>query len=97
MRVSIPDVVLLLSLKNVPSRLFKRFNCLNGSNYSFIYVVASEDLPQACMPDSVKRLLEVYEVGEQITLVLQAPPHDDSTIADLSYYDPAWSKTGLFF
>ena len=49
------------------------------------------------MPDSVKRLLEVYEVGEQITLVLQAPPHDDSTIADLSYYDPAWSKTGLFF
>ena len=26
--------------------------------------MASEDLPQACMPDSVKGLLEVYEVVE---------------------------------
>ena len=68
MRVSIPDAVLLLSLKNLPIRLFKRaallssHNCLNGSNYSFIYVVASEDLPQAYMPDTVKRLLEVYKL-----------------------------------
>ena len=28
------------------------------------------ELPQACMPDSVKRLLKVYEVVEQIALVL---------------------------
>ena len=27
-----------------------------------LYVEASEDLPQACKPDSVKRLFEVYEV-----------------------------------
>ena len=33
-------------------------------------VEASEDLPQACMPDFVKHLLEVYEVMEQIALVL---------------------------
>ena len=38
---------------------------------SFLYVEASVDLAQACMPDSVKRLLEVYEVVEQIALVLQ--------------------------
>ena len=30
---------------------------------------ASEDLPQAYMPDCVTRLFEVYEVVEQITLV----------------------------
>ena len=44
--------------------------CLNGFNYSFLHVEASEDLPQACMPHSVKRLPEVYEVVEQIDLVL---------------------------
>ena len=33
-------------------------------------VGALEDLPQACMPDSVKRLLEVNEAVEQIVLVL---------------------------
>ena len=31
---------------------------------------AFEDLPQAYMPDSVTRLFEVYEVVEQIALVL---------------------------
>ena len=41
-----------------------------GLNQSFLYVEASEDLQQACMPGSVKRLLEVYEVVEQIALVL---------------------------
>ena len=44
--------------------------CLNGLSQFFLYVKASEDLPQACMPDSVKHLLEVYEVVEQIVLVL---------------------------
>ena len=37
--------------------------CLNGLN--FFSVEASEDVPQACIPDSVKRLLEVYKVVEQ--------------------------------
>ena len=37
---------------------------------SFVYSEASEDLPQACMPDSVKYLLEVYKVVELIALVL---------------------------
>ena len=49
------------------------------------------------MPDSVKRLLEVYEVVEQITLVLYVARYDDSTIEDLFYCAPAWSKTRLFF
>ena len=38
---------------------------------SFIYVEASYDVPQACVPDSDKRLLEVHEVVEQIALVLK--------------------------
>ena len=44
--------------------------CLNGLSQFFLYVKASEDLTQACMPDSIKRLLEVYEGVEQIALVL---------------------------
>ena len=43
---------------------------LDGLNQSFLYVEASEDLPKACMPDSVKCLLEIYEVVEQVVLVL---------------------------
>ena len=35
-----------------------------------MYVEASEDLPQAYMSDSVTRLFEVYEIVEQIALVL---------------------------
>ena len=49
------------------------------------------------MPDSVKCLLEVYEVVEQIVLVLYVLLDVDSTIEDLFYCVPAWSKTGLFF
>ena len=49
------------------------------------------------MPDSVKRFLEVYEVMEQIALVLWMLLYDDSTIEDLFYYAPAWSETCLFF
>ena len=49
------------------------------------------------MADSVKHLLEVYEVVGQIGLVLYALLYDDSTITDLSYCAPAWSKTRLFF
>ena len=45
--------------------------CLNGLNQSLLYhAEASEDLPQACMLVSVKCLLTVYEVVEQIALVL---------------------------
>ena len=43
---------------------------LNGLNQTFLYVEASVDLPQACMPDSVKSLLEVYVVVEQMVLEL---------------------------
>ena len=43
---------------------------LNGLNQSFLYVEASEDLLQVCMQDPVKHLLEIYEVVEQIVLVL---------------------------
>ena len=49
------------------------------------------------MSDSVKRLLEVYEVVEQITLVLQVLLYDDTTIEDLFYSASTWSKTCLFF
>ena len=35
----------------------------------FMHVEAYEDLPQACMQDSVTRLFEVYEVIEQISVV----------------------------
>ena len=49
------------------------------------------------MPDSVKRLLEVYEVVEQIALVLKVRLYDDSAIEDLFYCAPAWSKICLFF
>ena len=49
------------------------------------------------MPDSVKRLLEVYEGVEQITLMLQVLFYDDSTIEDLFCCAPAWSETRLLF
>ena len=49
------------------------------------------------MPDSIRRLLEVYEVVEQIALVLQVLLYHDSTIENLFYCAPAWSKTCLFF
>ena len=49
------------------------------------------------MPDSVKRLLEVYEVVEQIALVLQVLLYRDLTVEGLLYCAPAWSKTCLFF
>ena len=53
-------------------------------------------LPQACMPDSVLHLFEVYEVVEQITLLLQVLLCDDSTIKDLFCCVRAWSKACLF-
>ena len=49
------------------------------------------------MPDSVKRLLEVCEIVKQIALVLYVLLYNDSTIEDLFYCVPAWSKTCLFF
>ena len=49
------------------------------------------------MPDSGKRFLEVYEVVEEIALVLQALLYDDSTIDDLFQGTQAWSKVCLFF
>ena len=48
------------------------------------------------MPDSVKRLLEAYEVVEQTPLVLVVFLYDDSAIEDLFYCAPAWSKICLF-
>ena len=41
------------------------------------------------MPDSVQRLLEVYDVVEQIALVLEVLLCDDSTVVDLFYCAPA--------
>ena len=58
---------------------------------------ASKDLPQACMPDFVKRLHKVYEVVKQIALVLKLLLFDDSNIEDLFYCASSWSKTCLFF
>ena len=54
-------------------------------------------MPQACMPDSVKCILEFYEVVEQIALMLQVLLCHDSTIEDLFYCAPAWSNICLFF
>ena len=42
---------------------------LNDLDQSFRYVEASRDLPLACMPDAIKRLLEVYEVVECASVV----------------------------
>ena len=49
------------------------------------------------MPDSVRHILDVYEVVEQITLVLWMLLYDDSTIEDLFYRAAAWSETCLIF
>ena len=49
------------------------------------------------MPNSVKCLLGVYEVVEQIALMLQVLLCHDSTIEDLFYCAPAWSNICLFF
>ena len=67
--VSIPDGHLLLNVEEncIAGVLIL---CVLGLKWSFIYAEASEDLQQACMSDSVKRLLEVYEVVENIALVL---------------------------
>ena len=72
-----------------------------GLNQSFLYVEASEDLQQACMPDSVKRLLEidviVQEIARCFRCFMTIEDLHDSTIEDLFYRAPAWSKTCLFF
>ena len=49
------------------------------------------------MQDFVKRLFEVYEIVKQIAPVLQMFLYDDSTIEDLFYCAPAWSKPCSFF
>ena len=49
------------------------------------------------MSDSAKHLLEVYEVVEQIVLVLLVLLYYDLTIEDLFYRGNAWSKTCLLF
>ena len=48
-----------------------------------LYVEASEDLPQACTPDSVKRPLEVYKV--LIALVITTLPGLFKMIALLKF------------
>ena len=47
------------------------------------------------MQGSVKRLLEVYEVVEQIAVLLWILLYDDSTIEYMFYRSSAWSKTCL--
>ena len=49
------------------------------------------------MPDSVKRHFEVYEVLEQIALVLYVLLYDDSTVEGLFCCAPARSKTCFLF
>ena len=66
-------------------------------NQTFLYVEASENLSQACIPDSVKLLLEVYEVVEQIALMLYVLLCNDLTSEDLFCCALAWSKNCLFF
>ena len=63
----------------------------------FFGVEASEGLPQDCMSDSVKRLLEVYEVVEEIVIVLWMLRYKDSAFENLFYCSPAWTKSCLFF
>ena len=46
---------------------------------------------------SVKCLLTVYEVVEQIMLVLNVLLYDELTVKDLFCCAPAWFKTCLFF
>ena len=46
-------------------------------------VVVSHDLPQAFVPDTVKRLLEVNEIVDQVFLVKQVFFYDQSYIDDL--------------
>ena len=65
--------------------------------FSYFYIEACEDLPQAFISDSVKRLFEVCEVVKQTALVLHVLLCDELTIEDLFYCAPAWSKTCLFF
>ena len=48
-------------------------------------------LLRLCMPDSVKHFLGVFEVVEQIALVLWVLLHDDLIIEDLLYCAPARS------
>ena len=60
--------LMLSSISSADHSVAHPSRCPGG--WSFLHVKASEDLPQACMPDSVKRLLAVYEVVEQIALVL---------------------------
>ena len=48
------------------------------------------------MPDCQKPL-EVYEVVEQMALVLQVLLYDDLSAEGLFYFAPSWSKTCLFF
>ena len=68
---------------------------LDGLNQSFLHVEASEDLPQACMPDSVRHILEACDVVEQIALVLSVLLYDVSTVEGL-FYSALASKTYLF-
>ena len=49
------------------------------------------------MPDSVRHLLEVCEVVEQIMLVLNVLLYDELTVKELFCCAPAWFKTCLFF
>ena len=45
--------------------------------FSYFYIEACEDLPQAFISDSVKRLFEVCEVVKQTALVLHVLLKDE--------------------
>ena len=76
MRVSIPDGLLLLSSRAPLADCSRELYCWSLHVVSewlelvYLYAEASEDLPQACMTDCAKHLLEVYGVVEQIALAL---------------------------
>ena len=53
--------------------------------FSYFYIEACEDLPQACMSNSVKRIFEVCEVVKQTALMLHVLLYDESTTEDLFY------------
>ena len=56
-----------------------------------------EDMPQSIVPYSVEGLLEVDEVVEYVSLMLQVLFDQDPYVEDLLYCAPPSSKSCLFF
>lgn len=49
----------------------------------FFYIESSEEVPVAIMPYLIKCFLEINEIMDQVTLVLQILPNEEPTIEDL--------------